>query len=120
MPSGDIRDPPAEVPHGAVVSLGHFAPRAAHGRSTVGATDSEREMGRDGDPVGGVVGTGEEGHLLGSPAAVMRARAMAQYFSSRSIPMNRNPSSCAALPVLPEPANGSSTTPPDGVIRRHR
>ncbi len=53
-------------------------------------------------------------------ACSMRALAISRYSDSRSIPTNEKPSRIAALPVEPEPMNGSSTTPPGGVTRRHR
>lgn len=53
-------------------------------------------------------------------ADAILARAISMYSSDSSMPTNRNPSSIAALPVLPLPMNGSSTSPPGGVTRRHR
>jgi hypothetical protein len=50
----------------------------------------------------------------------MRARATVWAQGVMSAPRNRKPSSTAALPVLPEPRNGSSTSPPGGVTSRHR
>lgn len=51
---------------------------------------------------------------------LMRASAILMYSSSFSIPMYRNPSSIAALPVLPDPLKGSRTSPLGGVTKRHR
>src|SRR5581483_8128915 len=48
----------------------------------------------------------------------IRARAISTYSASRSIPKKRKPSSRQAIPVVPEPANGSSTSPPGGVTSR--
>lgn len=53
-------------------------------------------------------------------AASILAFARSVYSSDSSKPTNSNPSSTAALPVLPDPANGSRTVPRGGVIRRHR
>ena len=50
--------------------------------------------------------------------ALIRASAISKYSFSRSIPTKSNPSSFAAIPVEPEPINGSRTIPPFGVTRR--
>ena len=55
-----------------------------------------------------------------SSARCMRTLAIAMYSGDISQPTNRKPSPTAALPVLPEPMNGSKTTPPGGVTKRHR
>lgn len=59
-------------------------------------------------------------YYCASAALRIRAVAMAMYSASRSMPTKRKPSANAATPVLPLPKNGSRTTPPGGVTRRHR
>ena len=54
------------------------------------------------------------GHALILPLA------MSTYCCSRSMPMKANPSNNAALPVLPDPMNGSNTMPSGGVTSRQR
>ena len=46
----------------------------------------------------------------------MRASAILQYSLSCSIPINGLPVLLQAIQVVPEPANGSKTIPPVGVL----
>src|SRR5690606_27509893 len=49
---------------------------------------------------------------------LIRRSAISTYSASRSMPTNPQPSMTAAMPVVPLPANGSSTRPPAGVTSR--
>jgi len=50
----------------------------------------------------------------------MRAVAICTYSADCSIPIKLKPSSFAALPVEPDPVNGSRTVPFGGVTSLHR
>lgn len=50
----------------------------------------------------------------------MRSLAVSTDSCSISIRIELNPSFIAAIPVDPDPANGSNTVPPGGVINRQR
>src|ERR1700678_2062186 len=54
----------------------------------------------------------ERGLWVGLAQCLIRALAIGTYVVSRSIPRKRAPSITAAAPVLPLPANGSSTIAP--------
>src|SRR5581483_464125 len=96
-------------------------------RIPIGAAFIELELARSHKPlIRREVDAAHLAHLLGpaksgvsSPrTCAMRRRMSAMYCGSRSTKMASKPSAMQAMPVVPLTANGSTTVPPGGVMRR--